>query len=34
MGSPEEKICKEGKNWQGKLMREGRIMTDKQKGKH
>lgn len=32
MGSPEEKICKEGKNWQIKLMRKGRIMRNK-KGK-
>lgn len=29
MGSPEEKICKEGKNWQIKLMRKGRIMRNK-----
>lgn len=32
MGSPEEKICKEGKKWQIKLMRKGRIMR-KKKGK-
>lgn len=30
MGSPEEKICKEGKNWQIKLMRKGRIMRNKE----
>lgn len=34
MGSPEEKILKEGKNWQRKLMRKGRIMRGKQKEKH
>ena len=33
MGSTEEKICKERKNGQRKLMRKGRIMRDKQKGK-
>lgn len=37
MGSPEKKIHKEGKNWQIKLMRKGRIMRDekkKKRGKH
>lgn len=33
MGSPEKKIHKEGKNWQIKLMRKGRIMRDEKKKK-